>query len=854
MDIQSSELDELFKMVPVIIPGWITPVKPAGLAHGGIPKSLYDDQPRGLQCLIEPLVEMQRHAWTLEAWDRVDLYVNDDPTPAAGDTVQPGEEANRMPLYIPHGRLNHGVNRLHYLVTRPSDNSSQPSGDLFVLYHLRAPGEPAPDGLDLVIPSDVVIDGVSAERAAQGVEFGFTYTNPRDYDRINFLVGNFPVPFEVTDASMPVVKTLFTDTFQQAGDNPNTLLEYRVTDQLGNSNQSPIKRLDIHLGQPLELFPPSIDEALGDQLDPANTPNGATVRIPAEVNLLEGDSGEVRWVGLPGAGSINVPFTISASEAGQAKTVPVPKSVVEANIDQTITLDYTLRRQGGSPLPSDPAVYDIRRQMGSGQLLVMGARSVFFKHWATSEIRQLTALDSTTRKPREALWQYDGDSESVNASHFPDTQPSKLLHVRSGNDWVRINPVNVFSNGNNVYTDHMAPYAAFVARRDSGHLVGWGMALYGGDIPSTIRTFTDIVEVAGSAFSFAALRANGHVVAWGSSVHGGEVPESIARLKDINAVYANAYGFAARRTDGRLVAWGDERFGGALPGPIEALAGIDEVTGAHWTFAALRTNGQVVAWGPAFAGGTVPNDPQYNNVKRVVASAAAFAALRTDDSVVAWGHANGGGEVPRDIATLDDIIDVAATHVDANADLDHGAFAALRANGHVVAWGHPSLGGSVPQDIAELNDILQLTSSSGAFAALQADGHVVAWGHPEYGAAVPGPILTLDNIVQVTSTRGAFAALLADGTVVAWGLTAWGGDTGAVADQLFDVQAVYANNQAFTALTNDGRVVTWGLADAGGNSDAVQNQLRGQVSYYATPASRGAALTLQARSQETRSS
>ncbi|UQI32630.1 Ig-like domain-containing protein [Pseudomonas bijieensis] len=285
MDIQSSELDELFKMVPVIIPGWITPVKPVDLAHGGIPKSLYDDQPRGLQCLIEPLTEMQRHAWTLEAWDRVDLYVNDDSTPVAGDTVQPGEEANRMPLYIPHGRLINGVNRLHYIVTRPSDNSSQPSTDLFVLYHLRAPGEPAPEGLDLVIPSDVVDDGVSAERAAQGVEFGFAYTNPRNYDRINFLVGNVSVPFEVTDASMPVVKTLFTDTFQQAGDNPNTLVEYRVTDQLGNSNQSPTKRLDIHLD--VVLIPPTLDsvkDADDEEIPEATTTFSTTLKLSGQAS------------------------------------------------------------------------------------------------------------------------------------------------------------------------------------------------------------------------------------------------------------------------------------------------------------------------------------------------------------------------------------------------------------------------------------------------------------------------------------------------------------------------------------------------------------------------------------------
>ncbi|AXA55082.1 hypothetical protein ACNT2N_12370 [Pseudomonas thivervalensis] len=248
MDIQSSTLDDLFELYPVIIPGWITPVKPAGLAKGGIPKSLYDGQPQGLQCLIDPWNELKRQSWTMAAYDRADLYVNDDPAAVDGKTVGIGEEQDRIPLHIPHGQLIHGVNRLHYKVTRPGENAA-PSRDLHVLYHLRAPGEPAPEGLDLVIPPDVINDGVSAERAAQGVEFRFAYTNPRNYDRISFLVGDVTVPFEVADASIPVVKTLFTDTFQQVGDNPNTLIQYRVTDQLGNSNQSPTKRLDIHLNQ-----------------------------------------------------------------------------------------------------------------------------------------------------------------------------------------------------------------------------------------------------------------------------------------------------------------------------------------------------------------------------------------------------------------------------------------------------------------------------------------------------------------------------------------------------------------------------------------------------------------------------
>ena len=283
MDIQSSELDALFDLVPVLIPGLITPVKPANLAHGGIPKSLYDGNPDGLLCVIDPLDEMQRHSWTLEAWDQISLYVNADLTPVAGDTVKPGEEQNRMPLHIPHGHLIHGVNRLYYIVTRLSDNSSQPSRDLFVLYHLHAPGDPAPEGLDLVIPSDVISDGVSAERAARGVEFGFTYSYRRDYDRIRFLLGDVPVEWEITDASIPVVKTLFTDTFEQAGDNPNTLVEFLVTDQLGNFNRSPAKRLNVHLNQ---LIPPEI----------------TSVKDAKGVDIPDGTSTEETAVTLKGTG------------------------------------------------------------------------------------------------------------------------------------------------------------------------------------------------------------------------------------------------------------------------------------------------------------------------------------------------------------------------------------------------------------------------------------------------------------------------------------------------------------------------------------------------------------------------
>ena len=590
------------------------------------------------------------------------------------------------------------------------------------------------------------------------------------------------------------------------------------------------------VGSRQDPLPPTIDQALGDQLDPANTPNGATVRIPAETNLLDGDSGEVRWVGLPGAGTINVPYTVSASEAGQSKAVTVQQSVVLANVDRTITLDYTLRRQGSSPIPSQPAVYDVRRQVGTGQLQVMGARGTSNSmHWSTvGSSRLLTALNVTTQQPLEALWQYEGDGGApIQAARFNDNQPWRLLRVRTSQDEVRINPANLFGAGNFKIAAPSQPWGAFVARRTQGNLVGWGVVGHGGDVPPEIATITDIVGVAHAAYAFAAWRANGQVVAWGWAERGGEVPRDIGNLRDIVEVVGTGHAFAARRATGHLVAWGETGLGGDIPETIAQFDDFVEVAATAHAFAARRANGTVVAWGRPDLGAAVPDDiALLTDIVDLSSAYYVFAARRANGSVVAWGtQPNAGGMVPGDIARLTNIVEVVGAST---------ALAARLSDGSVVAWGDANAGGSIPGPIARLDDVVQVVSTSSSFAALRASGHVVTWGHPDYGAPVPPTIEVFDDFVQVAATAGAFAALRRNGTVVAWGHPAWGGVVNA--SGLTNVRALYANSQAFIALTSDARVVTWGLAGAGGNSDPVQGLLNGHVSYYATAATRGAAL------------
>ncbi|WP_434628350.1 RCC1 domain-containing protein [Pseudomonas sp. Z6-14] len=812
MDIQSSALSELFTLYPVIIMGWVTPVKPADRAHGGIPKSLYDDQPRGLRCLIDPWTELQRRSWTMAVDDRADLYVNDDPFPVAGKDVGPGEEQLRMELHVPHGRLLDGVNRLHYKVTRPGQNGA-PSRDLLVLYHLRAPGEPAPQGLDLVIPPDVIADGVSAERAAQGVAFGFTYSNRRTYDRINFLIGNATVPFEVLDGSVPVVHTLFTDTFVQAGDNPDTPLEFRVMDQLGNSNQSAIKYIAVHLDQIEPELPAPIVEGVqdGGTLDPSQTVQVWT-RVPGD-RLNPGDDVTVTWTDSNGAITPYVsppkPYTANDQPNNYLRFL-IPAADVLRFLGKNVRVTYTRDRNGTITGPSLAFNMRVETPVSQEPFKVMGARFNRTTYRASGSSRLLSALHATTLQPLRVEWKYlDESSWSAPSASWRDTQPSKPLQVRSSSHEATVNPANIFGNGADTLTNGGA---AFVALLDQGSVVGWGNSDFGAAPPA----LNNIVEISCTQSAYAALDSGGTVHVWGDPAAGGMMgsvlPYGFADLT------ANGNAFAGRKTSNNsLVAWGRSQQTDLIPPELGGLPGTTHVYGASQAFAVRRLNNPVVAWGRNWDGdygGTIPVGLVITDAVDIMGSFAAFAVLRTGGRVVAWGNPAYGGTSPN----LSGIASLGCSNAQ--------AFCVLNNSQQVQSWGTPDYGGGgVP---SPNSNVVEVVSTWRAFAARRSDGTVGAWGRvSEGGTAPPG----LDNVVQIAGSSEAFAALRSDGTIVVWGNQSVGG----VAPTLTNVLALYSNSHGFTALTSTGDVVSWGHSIGGGNNASVIHLLRNNVSYYRSP-------------------
>jgi hypothetical protein len=569
-----------------------------------------------------------------------------------------------------------------------------------------------------------------------------------------------------------------------------------------------------------------------DQLNPDDVyPDGATVVIPATALLKEKDKITVE---VEGQTTTTYPHTVTSGQADkELAVIKVPHSVINANDGRSIVLSYKIEREaGGTDGPSGPSVYDVRKVIGSGKLRVMGARYNKGIYRETSSSWLISAFNADTGQRVEAEWKYADDSTWTKAKTWVDTDPYAPLQVRTSDDQVTLNRVNIFGTGG---PGTPANDGAFVALRDKNNLAAWGNPLNGQKIPPTFQTFTDIARIACSGSSYAVIRTNNFTVAWpGTAGQGGEMGAVVPT--DFKVLAGNSVAIAGIKTNGTVHAWGNATNGGTPSAEILALRDAVELTPAGNAFAVLRATGQVMAWGGgAGFGGVVPAEiASLTDIKHVIGNGFSFTALRENGSVVAWGDAAKGGTVSDDVAGLTNIKTLAC----ANAQ----AFVVMLTSGQIAGWGPVTYGGTIPAEIRSLTDIDSVVSSSNAFAALRHSGHVVGWPAANSGGLIPDAIAGRDDLVQLAATAGAFAAVCRDGTVVAWGDPLLGGDTTPVAAKLVNVTAIYANRHAFTALTSDGEVVTWGNSLAGGDSSAAQDRLKGQVSYYANAVTRGLAL------------
>ncbi|MGZ9666996.1 hypothetical protein ACXX9E_12980 [Pseudomonas sp. GNP014] len=273
----------ILALFPPHAPDATTPV--VGAVYG-VPKHVYDLKPMGLTIVVDP-----PQSGTLQEGDVIRLRLNGADTEAT-KTVLAGEENSRHTLYLPKGLLlTDRVNTLVYTITRISENKGTSTPELTLLYNSirpgiedRSPGDSAHSELQLILPQDVLDDGIDADRAKQGVQVCFAYPYCRAYDQIRLNCNGQDVPHTVTAAEAPptpsaeptrICVMVEEAVFLSAGDNPKFIFSYTVTDQLGNgpdtdSPYSGAVEVDVNLKE-TRLVAPDLAEDPDDPNDDPST-------------------------------------------------------------------------------------------------------------------------------------------------------------------------------------------------------------------------------------------------------------------------------------------------------------------------------------------------------------------------------------------------------------------------------------------------------------------------------------------------------------------------------------------------------------------------------------------------------
>lgn len=342
-------------LYPVIIQGLKKPVIHNANPDGGIPLSLFDENLQGLLCLIDPWINAASRSVVMAVDDRVDLFVVGRAIPVTGKTINPGEEKDRVRLFIPKGILQEGINEIYYKVLRAGQTTPEESLKLKVLFHTLAPGAPGHSARKVQVSADVLTKGVDSAQAERGVVTGLDYSNRRPYDDIRLHVGTTYVDHKVTPAeaapgSPVVTETLFTPVFEKIGDNPRTPFRFSVTDQLGNSSgQSAILEIDVHLKDAqLDLKPPKVLEAKDS--------NGTVLNFVRDFYRAEFARVLVDFIGSAYGQTVKVYWlgraTTYGSEiqtvkyAGEVLTFLIPRHEVLDCIGTKAEVRYTVRLPG----------------------------------------------------------------------------------------------------------------------------------------------------------------------------------------------------------------------------------------------------------------------------------------------------------------------------------------------------------------------------------------------------------------------------------------------------------------------------------------------------------------------------
>ncbi len=665
-------------------------------------------------------------------------------------------------------------------------------------------------------------------------------------------------------------------------------LYYLVKDANGTTKGQSLRTTLEIIGTAFIPAAPSVTEARGKTLDPADALGGAHAIVPAWPEMRLGDSMRFYWNGIDSDGNqIVYPYLVTIGQDSPLNLpipVTVPFSFVGGLAGGSVDVFYLLQRESSTlssrhlslsinannslPKPHIEAVVDgvlyasLAPNGANGTIpawpkMDIGDRVDWYwaAHTADGSTQGYIIVDANVKGhdipiliPRSVIEANAAKADFVTV-HYKVT-PKAAGSTAQYSEW---NEFNV------VQSPQIKKLLVMGARSSVGSSRNRGASQYLRALDATTRTDIEAEWCYADDTTWVPHISFKDTRPWiPLKVRLGLSTVTINPVNVCgsgnNSDFGAAAALSALGSEGRVTAWGATAAGGSAP----ALATNSNVVGISSTtlaFATIHADGTISAWGDPTMGGAGPDD--IFDAHRIFGNDGAFVALRGQGYLSGWGGAYYGGKIPPEILALKNIVTVvpggaAFCALTSNGQIvswgsrrgdvgevnqyhdivdirgNGASFVALRNNGKVVAWGLEAYGGSVPENIKDRDDIVELASATPqAYAVITGQRSVLAWGAEQYGGTVPLAIQQLTDIEEVTASFGAFCARRRDGTVVAWGYPDYGGNIPiSFAEFNHDIIQVAATSTAFAALRRDGTVVAWGNAEAGGDTANVANQLR----------------------------
>lgn len=314
---------------------------PAALENGVLPIEFLD---RPVIVKLKVWEGAQPHYTYQLLWDGMTA----GPKKPILDSHLPGDE---LTLEIPIALLTEGVHTVAYETANPESQVMNTSKATRLEIDRTAPGNPH---LGPILFPAFVDDGLTSDElenvhnVLRGSIAG--YNGMKEGDVIRTYWNEVPGPITMVnkdDMGFQRVNVDFVRSFLETIGDIEAPVYYTVTDQAGNlsmNSQARLVKLQLSV---LPVLPvPTVKEANGDVLDPANTINGATVQIGTSANLAAGERITAQWQGPKGS-DIREKI-ITAADVGKVQELVFAAALVNANAGQTVAVSYTVNRLNGT--------------------------------------------------------------------------------------------------------------------------------------------------------------------------------------------------------------------------------------------------------------------------------------------------------------------------------------------------------------------------------------------------------------------------------------------------------------------------------------------------------------------------